>query len=349
MRNFGVLTVAAIYFLILVGGIVRSTGAGMGCPDWPKCFGQWIPPTHIDQLPENYQEIYSQKRLAKNKTIAVYLEKMGYNELAQKIQNDPAVLEEQPFNATKTWIEYINRLIGALVGLFILVAVGLSLGWIKKDAWVFICAAIGLVLVLFQAWLGSIVVSTNLLPGTITLHMIVAQMIVLLMIFAIYRTYLDGSQSWQTAPIANLRTLNGLLAWVMLLSVVQLIMGTQVREEVDKVALRLGEGSRAYWIDELPIVFKVHRSFSILVLASNLIIFRILKNQSLNSALGIWLQVLVALLVVEIGSGAVMAYFAIPKFVQPIHLLLGSLMLGVQFVLVLLVNSRKTQHSPSFV
>ncbi|RYZ96495.1 MAG: heme A synthase, partial [Sphingobacteriaceae bacterium] len=120
------ITIIVTLLVILAGGIVRSTGSGMGCPDWPKCFDRYIPPTNVSQLPKDYKEKYVAGRIKKNEKFAKYLESMGKKELADSIRHDKNITVPEEFNPAKTWTEYLNRLAGVLAGIFLLLTVAYS-------------------------------------------------------------------------------------------------------------------------------------------------------------------------------------------------------------------------------
>jgi len=335
-RRFGLITIASIYLLILVGGIVRSTGSGMGCPDWPKCFGQYVPPTDVSELPENYQEIYAAKRATKNKKVANMIEALGFTETAHKIRNDKSILEEAPFNVTKTWIEYLNRLLGALIGLFVIITGFASFTYWKTDRTVSVFALLSVFLVGFQGWIGSIVVSTNLLPGMISIHMVIALIIVSFLIYIIARSY-KGVASFE--EIASLRTANWLLVIGIVLFFGQLLLGTQVREKIDWVVMNFAEMDRGLWVEKTGLIFYIHRSYSLVILGLHAYLWFLLnKNIQSDNRLRLWNKALLGCILLEILTGAMMAYFAIPAFLQPIHLLFANLIFGLQFLLLLLLN-----------
>ncbi len=334
-RRFSAVTIIAVYLLIAVGGIVRSTGSGMGCPDWPKCFGSWVPPTDVSQLPIDYKAQYVQQRVEKNEKFGRYLTSLGFAQLADQVVNDPSILEEEDFNAVKTWTEYVNRLIGAVIGILIFGTFVLSLRYWREDKLITVLSFLAVILVGFQGWIGSIVVSTNLLQWMITIHMLLALVIVCLLIYVYYRSkrHLDGAQ----VNLSN--KLKALIVLCLVMSTVQIVLGTQVREAIDHVAESF---VRAEWIENLGSGFKIHRTYSLLILAVHIWMIRVLIKESKNQkSLVLPTQVLLAVVAVEIGSGALMAYFGVPAFIQPIHLLLGTGIVGLQYYVLLLTNNRK--------
>lgn len=139
-------TVIATYVLIAVGSLVRAAGAGLGCPDWPRCFGGWLPPTSAEQLPDGF---------------------------------DPT-----QFNVVETWLEYANRLVGVTIGLFIFAALVSAWRHHRRVREVFWPSLAAFLLVGFQGWLGGQVVAEGLADDVLTAHMVLALIIVSILLYA---------------------------------------------------------------------------------------------------------------------------------------------------------------------
>ena len=357
-RFVGILTVVSVYLLILVGGVVRSTGSGMGCPDWPKCFGSWVPPTKISQLPANYKEVYTAQRVAKNQKLARTLQRMGFAQVAGSIFAHPTQYVETDFNPVKTWIEYVNRLLGALIGVFVFLTVMFALPYWRRDRAVFWLALASFLLTGVQGYLGSLVVSTNLLPVMVTIHMTLALLIVALLLYAVDRARWGSrltSSVWaleetQQPTATNLvgRPGTGLQLWLwaaVLLTFWQIVLGTQVREQVDVVSAAAGYLNRDTWIAQLGSTFNIHRTVSALVLLLNIYVGYELW-QFARPRLRRLVTATMGIIGLEILAGLVLSSFALPAAVQPVHLTLATLLFGVQFLTLLAVaRARKTPQT----
>ncbi len=326
-RRLCLSTLIAVYFLIMVGGIVRSTGSGMGCPDWPKCFGSWTPPTSVDQLPENYKENYSVYRDKKNQKFARYLRMLGMTATADKIINDKSILTETEFNPVKTWIEYINRLVGVAIGFLIIALFYKSIPFRKERSVLFWLSLATLLAVIFQGWFGSIVVSTNLTTWTITIHFFLALLIVGFLVYLLH----EASDRPEFKTVLALR---GLLLACMSALLVQVFLGTEVREAIDVLASSL---SRENWIDELGKEFIVHRSFSWIVLILNGIFYWQTRKTIGLKTLSLALFVL---LLSSLATGVCLAYFNVPAVLQPVHLVLATVAFGLQLGLFFRMQTR---------
>jgi cytochrome c oxidase assembly protein subunit 15 len=294
------ITVGAVLFLILVGGVVRSTGSGLGCPDWPKCFGQYVPPTDISQLPADYKEIF----------------KVAGKEIAD-------------FDPFKTWIEYVNRLIGVLIGFFAVLTAFFSLFVYRFDSKLTWLSLLGLILIIVQGGIGAIVVKTHLATGMITLHMVIALATLMLYIGTLIRSHRDRLSVEKLKIPSYFWLLGGVL---LLATFVQIILGTQVRENVDVVAENLGEDSRSLWIGALDAVYDIHKLFYYVVV----VIFVGWGTKIRSFSTEIWgmrgLMVLLAgVLVAEIAFGLSMHHFGIPPILQPLHLLFATILLAGEF------------------
>jgi cytochrome c oxidase assembly protein subunit 15 len=274
----------------------------MGCPDWPKCFGQYVPPTEISQLPSDYKTQFA----------------VNGKEIAD-------------FDTFKTWTEYVNRLIGVVIGILIFLTIVFAYPYLKTpNKKIFWLSFLAFILVAFEGWIGSKVVSTDLAVSLISIHMLLALAIVGLLIYTI-----TSSQSFLIEQLQENKWIKPLLFFTVIISIVQTISGTQVREMVDEVAKRID--NRFLWVEELGNVFKFHRSWSILnLIISIALMFQYKKAFDRNSLIYRSGLALILLMAVQAFTGKILSLFGFPGYLQSVHLTLGSLTAGLQMFIFIL-------------
>ena len=327
------ISIILVYLVIAAGSIVRMTGSGMGCPDWPKCFGYWIPPTERTQLDWKPGHQYTKGQvIILNEELRVangnFESSITFSDRNWGFytQHDYAI-----FDPYETWIEYLNRLLGVVAGLAVLIMTILSFWKWKKNISHTLISVLILLGMGFQAWLGKTVVDSNLTPYRVSLHMGMALLIVLGLVFLLF------SNQKKAISIPRNITLKVLAWFAVLLTLFQIGLGTQVRQFVD---LQMHEPP-GQWLDPAPIKFYVHRTFSLVVLGVHLILFWILRKMKRN--IKVFNQIL-GLIGLEIFSGILMFYFDFPFSSQPLHLIIAALLFGAQSFFILKITSNRNSY-----
>lgn len=295
IKNWVLATFVLCFLVIIAGGIVRTTQSGMGCPDWPKCFGKWIPPTQSSELPADFEK---------------YLGKQDI---------------DHSFNAWHTWIEYINRLLGVLLGLFGIIQLLLLFKQRKSSRTAFRLGIAFLVTVILTGLFGAIVVKLNLAHLSISVHLLFA--ILLLQIqLALLLTLNNRLGTMKMAGVARL-----LLIIFLVLLFSQSILGTMVRIYVDDISKMLGYGQRELWLKDHPLSFLIHRSFSWVVLLGGLALVWKHKHSELSGQF----KYLALVLLSNMTLGIILYYADVPAWAQPLHLLLAAVVFTQTVALVL--------------
>lgn len=332
-KYFLVLSLVLVYLVIAAGAIVRMTGSGMGCPDWPKCFGYLIPPTERAKLDWKADHSYQKGQvIIVKESLRVapkdFISNKEYTPENWEVytKHDYAI-----FNPTHTWIEFLNRLLGALAGLATLLLFVSALFKWKKDLWLSVFSFLIVLGMGFQAWLGKTVVDSNLLPYKISIHMGMALLIVLLLVILLERN------NSQTKPLPKSKGFKRLVVLAVVLTLIQIAMGTQVRQYVDEQVHAFGLGAAAQWLSQAPFLFYFHRSFSLAVLlVHGLLAYSLYKFQYMPLVF----KGILALIGLEILSGIWMYYFDFPFSSQPLHLVFASLLFGAQAYFMIRLNKQ---------
>jgi cytochrome c oxidase assembly protein subunit 15 len=290
-------------------------------------------------LPTNYEQHYIDGGEKKNERFANTLEKLGFGELAYKIRHDETILVHEEFNAAKTWTEYINRLTGAVLGMFLLASFVLSFSFINNKKRIFYLSLFNLFLVFFQAWMGSIVVSTNLTPWVITVHMLLALVILAISIYTYFYAKVYSERIVLLTKSSGILWIRVLAIAMVILTLIQVVIGTDIRESIDVISANFKGLHRELWIAKLGDSFLWHRELALATIILNGLLFVMVRSRfSKSSEHSQIVNAIIILLVIQTISGLILAYFGMPAYMQTVHLILSALVFGTQFYLTLLLK-----------
>ena len=301
IRDFykaSIITVVLLYILVLVGGLVRVTESGDDCPDWPKCYGGWFPPLTIDDIPEEF------------------------NPSQDKVYG--------------SWIEYINRLVGVILGLSMLYTFFKSILIIKLNKELFYGSLISLLLIIVAGWFGGQIATSidgeNIIyQNSVSIHLYIAVLTIISLVYTTHKAYICMFPNLETQTNYSGSVLN-LLLFVLLLNLSLVISGSFVRTFLDNMLI----SNFPYFMRMEKYVFETNYikflhpilGFSMLILLG--ILWNHIMNLSKSSNTVIFLiKALLYLIVIQIIIGEGLRFNFINETFRLYHLWISTVILGI--------------------
>ena len=295
-------TVAAVYAMLVLGGVVRVTESGLGCgDDWPLCAGQWLPPLE-----------------------------------------------------SKAIIEYAHRVAASFLVGPLIVATFIG-AWVRyrREPWIIWPAAAALVLVIIQALLGGLTVTTELSGHVVMTHLAVAELTlaccVLLAVMAHRGGMREGPASWAVGKARLFPALSlaaAVALFVLLISGSYLTNTASATWACNQWPLCTNEWGGVFPGGKFALIHMVHRYVALI--AGLFIIYALhlgFRGRTQPHVIRLLAMTALALFAAQVlaGAGVIWAGFGSDVEVRALHLALASGVWGVVVAVVTFAYSREAK------
>ena len=281
------------YLLIFVGGLVRVSGSGLGCPDWPKCFGRWVPPINIEQIPDH--------------------------------------IDSTAFNIVLAWIEYGNRTLGVIVGISILLMTVIALIHFRKNNKILFSSLLSLFLVISNGGLGAIVVSSILNPFIVSLHMILALFLVSVLSYTTIESYkIVDSNKFTNMYLSKKISASLILLWIFI--VIEILLGTGIRTNIELIAIDNPLFTKGELLSSLNSYKYLHSILGFSLLFLSIYLCYLFKDDFLGLSKQLVLFIF-GMIMFQIFLGELMIFFELPQLTRLFHTWGSSWLVGIIIIL----------------
>ena len=304
-----IITVIILYILVLVGGFVRVTESGDDCPDWPKCYGSWIPPFSIEDIPDEFHP--SQDK--------VY----------------------------GSWIEYFNRLVGVVLGISMLFTFYKSIYLFKIDKIIFYGSLSSLLLIIIAGWFGGQIAQNidgiNIMhQHSVSIHLYIAILTIISIVYTTNRAFLllypdcEKKTNYSDESVYIFFT-------ILVLNLLLVFSGSFIRTFIDDDLIK----ELPYFLRMEHYVYKtgfikfIHPilGFSMLTLLG--VLWNHIMNLSNSSnALKMFVKILLILICLQVIIGEGLRFNFIHETFRLYHLWLSTVILGI-----IIISNQRIRHS----